>query len=132
MLNKIMIATLSIINLSVFLPAYAGEDMSCKVQVAVATPPIPFDQNVAFNVTSNELGLNKSLTLMGGKGPQFIDNIPCSPAPLSISATVYSTPGYTLQGSSIGQCVLKAGYVVLNGPENSASVVFPYDFNCIN
>ncbi|KTD01795.1 hypothetical protein OQJ19_12435 [Fluoribacter gormanii] len=130
MLKKIMMTTLSIINLSVFLPAYADGDMSCKVQVAVATPPIPFDQNVAFNVTSNELGLNKSLTLMGGKGPQFIDNIPCSPAPLTISATVYSTPGYTLQGSSIGQCVLKAGYVVLNGPENSVSVVFPYDFNC--
>ncbi len=127
-----MMTSLSLINLFVFLPAYADGDMSCKVQVAVATPPIPFDQNVAFNVTSNELGLNKSLTLMGGKGPQFIDNIPCTPAPLTISATVYSTPYYALQTSPIGQCVLKAGYVVLNGPENSASVVFPYDFYCTN
>lgn len=132
MLKKMIITTLSIINLSVFLPAYANEELSCKVEVAVATPPVQFDQNVAFNVT-NAFGLSKSLTLIGGKAPQFIDGLPCSPAPLTISATVYSTPNYSLfQGPAIGQCVLKAGPVILNGPDNSVSVVFPYDFNCTN
>ncbi|KTC80285.1 MULTISPECIES: hypothetical protein [Legionella] len=130
MLKKVIVATLSIINFSVFLPAYANEDLSCKVEVAVATPPVQFDQNVAFNVT-NEFGLSKSLTLLGGKAPQFIDKLPCSPAPLTISATLYSTPTHSLlQGPIIGQCVLKAGQVMLNGSDNSVSVVFPYDFNC--
>lgn len=125
-------ATLSLINLGAVLPAYANEDFSCKVEVAVATPPVQWDQNVAFNVT-NEFGLSKSLTLMGGKSPQFIEKIPCSPTPLTISATIYSVPTASLfQGPAIGQCVLKAGQVVLNGPDNSVSVVFPYDFNCSN
>ncbi|KTD40482.1 hypothetical protein [Legionella parisiensis] len=128
MLKKMITATLCMINLSVFIPAYADEDLSCKVEVAVATPPVQFDQNVAFNVT-NEFGLSKSLTLPGGKAPQFIDKLPCTPAPLTISATVYSTPTL-LQGPAIGQCVLKAGPVILDGSDNSVSVVFPYDFNC--
>ncbi|CAM2923893.1 Uncharacterised protein [Legionella steigerwaltii] len=132
MLKKVIVATLSLISFSAFLPAYANEDLSCKVEVAVATPPVQFDQNVAFNVT-NEFGLGRSLTLGGGKAPQFIDRIPCSSAPLTISATLYSTPLNSLfQGPIIGQCVLKAGPVILNGPDNSVSVVFPYDFNCNN
>ncbi|HHF7353299.1 TPA: hypothetical protein ACPSKZ_003191 [Legionella anisa] len=128
MLKKMITATLCMINLSGFMPAYADEDLSCKVEVAIATPPVQFNQNVAFNVT-NEFGLSKSLTMFGGKAPQFIDRLPCSQAPLTISATVYSTPTL-FQGPAIGQCVLKAGPVLLNGPDNSVSVVFPYDFDC--
>ncbi|KTD69135.1 MULTISPECIES: hypothetical protein [Legionella] len=130
MLKKALVATLSIISCSVFLPVYANEDLSCKVEVAVATPPVQFDQNVAFNVT-NEFGFARSLTMLGGKAPQSIDKIPCSPAPLTISATLYTTPLHSMfQGPIIGQCVLKAGPVILNGPDNSVSVVFPNDFNC--
>ncbi|ARB93735.1 hypothetical protein [Legionella longbeachae] len=130
MLKKVLFTTFSIMSFSVILPTYANTDMSCKIQVAVSTPPITFDQNVAFNVT-NQLGLSKSITLNGGSSPQYIEKLPCISEPLTISATVYSTPvnGW-LQGPAIGQCILKAGPVVLNGPENSVSVVFPYDFNC--
>ncbi|WP_131779166.1 hypothetical protein [Legionella bozemanae] len=128
MLKKMIMVSLCTINLSAFVPAYANEDLSCKIEVAVATPPVQFNQNVAFNVT-NEFGLSKSLTLFGGKAPQFIDRLPCTPVPLTISATVYSIPTL-LQGPVIGQCVLKAGPVILNGSDNSVSVVFPYDFNC--
>lgn len=130
MLKKVIFTTISLLSFSTLLPAYAEEDISCKVQVAVSTPPITFDQNVAFNVTS-EYGLSKSITLVGGSNPQFIEKIPCSSTPLIISATPYTIPAYAwLQTPVIGQCILKAGPVVLNGPENSVSVVFPYDFNC--
>ncbi|KTD09115.1 hypothetical protein Lgra_2350 [Legionella gratiana] len=130
MLKKVIFTTFSIMSFSSFLPAYANIDTSCKVQVAVATPPITFDQNVAFNVTS-QTGLSKSITLSGGSAPQFIEKLPCTSEPLIISATPYITPANgLLQAPVIGQCILKAGPVFLNGPENSVSVVFPYDFNC--
>ena len=130
MLKKVIFTTLSIMSFSALLPLHASTDISCKVQVAVSTPPVTFDQNVAFNVT-NLLGLSKSITLSGGSAPQYIEKLPCIPEPLTITATLYTTPvnGW-LQAPAIGQCVLKAGPVVLNGPENSVSVVFPYDFNC--
>ena len=128
MIKKII--TTIVLVISIAASAYAENEMSCKVQVAVSTPPVQLDQNVAFNAT-NEFGFSNSITLNGGSGPQFIDKLPCISAPLTITATIYSTPSNTLfRGPSIGQCTLKAGYVILNEPNNSVSVVFPYDFNC--
>jgi hypothetical protein len=131
MLKKVILITLSLVSLSAVLPAYADDEMSCMIQVAVATPPITLDQNVAFNVT-NEFGFSKAITLKGGSWPQFIERLPCSSAPLTISATVYATPSNAFQGPSIGQCALRVGPIVLAGLENSVSVVFPYDFICNN
>lgn len=126
MLKKFIIAAFSV--LSSF--AIAENDMSCMVQVAVATPPVSLDENVAFNITS-DYGFSKSITLRGGSGPQFIDGIPCSEAPLTISASSYATPSNAqLFGPIIGRYVLKAGVVVLAAPGNSVSVVFPHDFIC--
>jgi hypothetical protein len=129
MLKKTFLTTLSIVSLVAFYPAYADPDLSCKIQVAVSTPPIGGDQYVAFNVV-NDYGFGESTTLRGGSQAQFIEKVPCSSAPLTISATPYTVPNGLLQSASIGQCVLKSGPVVLNSPENNVSVVFPYDFEC--
>lgn len=130
MLKKTIIATLSLASLTTVFPVYADEDMSCKVEVAVSAPPVRSDQYVAFNVTS-EFGFSKSITLHGVSAPQFINHLPCSQALLNISATLYSIPTDMLSSAPvIGQCTLKAGPITLNAPENSVSVVFPYDFNC--
>lgn len=131
MLNKLLKTTLSIMGLSTALSVYADGTDNCKVQLAVSTPPIMIDQNVAFNV-STEGGINKSITLRGGMSPQFIEKLPCSTNPILISATIYSTPSNDLkfQVAPVGQCVLRASNVVLNGSGNTISVVFPYDFTC--
>jgi hypothetical protein len=131
MLNKFMITTFTVLGLSVCLNVQADNLDTCFVQVAVATPPVQLDVNVAFNVGS-DYGISKSLTLKGGSAPETIDKLPCSPNPFTISATRYSTPSndsfYMLP--PIGQCSLKAGLVFLSGDANSATFVFPYDFNC--
>jgi hypothetical protein len=130
MFKKLGLITLSLVSLSV-VPAHASGETGCSVQVAVSTPPVLPDQNVAFNVT-NGFGFSKSITLRGGNGPQNIEGISCSSDPLTISATLYTTPADNLQSPAIGQCTLKAGSILLSGPENSVSVVFPYDFICTN
>lgn len=130
MLKKVVMTTLSVLSLSMVFPAFANEDFSCKVQVAVAVPPMLINDNVAFNVTNDDLGFNKSITISGVNGSQFIENIPCSSSALIISATPYSVASNNLLQGPIGQCVFNAGGVILNYPENSVSVVYPYDFTC--
>ncbi|MFJ1267668.1 hypothetical protein ACD661_03735 [Legionella lytica] len=126
MLKKSVIVALSLVSLST---AYAGDiDLSCMVQVAVASPPVMPKENVAFNV-ANEYGFSKSITLTGKSGPQYIENVPCNEHPLTITATSYETPSNTLltqPGVGVGK--LKAGPIILGFPGNSVSVVFPYDF----
>lgn len=134
MLNKFVMTTLSVIGLSVSVAAFAENMDSCKVQVAVATPPVQADESVAFNVSS-ESGINRSLTLKGGSAPQMIEKLPCATnSAYTVTATQYSTPSndllFQLQG--IGQCTLKAGQFLLSAPGNSVSVVFPNDFICNN
>lgn len=132
MLQKTILTFISIVSLFAFYPAYAESDLSCRIQVAVSTPPIDIDQNVAFNVV-NDYGFGKSITLRGGNQPQFIEKIPCTSAPLTISATPYTVAANgLLQGTSIGQCILKSGPILLHSAENNVSVVFPYDFKCNN
>lgn len=129
MFNKFLVTSLVAMGLSCTIYA---DDMSCKVQVAVATPPVEFNQSVAFNLT-NDGGFSKSITLKGGSAPQFIEKLPCSNLFYTITATQYNTPSNDarlMQG--IGLCSLRAGSISLNGSDNSVSVVFPYDFVCNN
>lgn len=131
MLKKFI--AISALGLTASFSLHADPDFSCAIQVAVSTPPVLESQNVAFNVNS-EYGFSKAITLSGGMSPQVIENIPCSSGNIVISATMYDQAG-TRQAKHqgpvvIGQCVLKAGPITLNGPQNSVSVVFPYDFNC--
>ncbi|RUR13019.1 hypothetical protein ELY15_03625 [Legionella sp. km772] len=102
-----------------------AHDVSCEVQIAVASPPIQRGQSVAFNIV-NEVGVNKSFILEAGNPYKVVTNLSCLPTPYSISATLFE-PG-TLQ--AIGQCNLKVGFVLLKDPNSSAAAVFPYDFDC--
>ena len=117
------------------IPAYAtNEDLSCAVQVAVSTPPITAEQNVAFNVAGYN-GMIKSITHKGLSAPQTIQNIPCSESfnmSYHITATLYSTTtNSTIKATPwIGRCRLTAGPIFLNGANSIVSVVFPQDFNC--
>ncbi|WED42191.1 hypothetical protein [Legionella cardiaca] len=124
---------LSFSTLACILPsvsAYAENDLSCKVEVAVATPPVQLTQNVAFNITpANNDGSSKSLTVRGGSAPQIIDGIACFFA-YNISATAYSTPSIGVIRSSIGECTLKGGNLFFNNSGDNISVVFPNDFIC--
>ncbi len=130
MLKKFFVTTLSIMAVSTSQVVFANDD-SCEVQVAVSSPPIYIDTNIAFNVT-NDNGFSKSITLQGGSAPKVINKIVCSPIPYTVSATQYSTPnnGIIKPIQAIGECTLKAGNVILNGSNNSVSVVFPNDFIC--
>ncbi len=131
MLNKLSIATLAILTLTTYIPAYADDYSSCSIEVAVATPPVNLNETVIFNVT-NERGTNNAFSLKGGSAPHTFTNLICSNIPYNLTATIYASPsnGTLDVVPGVGQCSLKAGVIVLNGPENSASVVFPYDFNC--
>ena len=133
MSHKLAISIIAILATSTYLPAYADDTgySSCFVEVAVASPPVNPNERVVFNV-SNERGTNNSTTLKGGSAPQTLKNLICSNIPYTITATLYSTPSteFMQMAQGIGQCVLKAGAIVLNEPDNSVSVVFPYDFNC--
>ena len=130
MLNKFIVASLFIASIAVYTPVYAS-DNSCKVEVAVSTPPIQLDQSVAFNVTTyGNQGSSKAITVKGGSAPQVINQLTCGMA-YNISATAYSTPSNGLRETPpIGQCMLKTGVVVLQEPGSSVSVVFPNDFIC--
>ena len=132
MLNKLVITTLAAITAVTSIPAYADDNnySSCAVEVAISTPPVSFNENVVFNITSDH-GTNNSITLKGGSAPQTIHKLICSSIPYFITATLYSTPSnQLLHSAGIGQCTLKAGGIVLNEPDNNVSVVFPNDFNC--
>jgi len=66
-----------------------------------------------------------------GNAPKTIDKLPCAETPYTISATAYDNgSNVLLDAPAIGQCVLKAGLVMLSEAGNSVSVVFPNDFNC--
>lgn len=132
MMNKLLATTLSLVAMTIPHYVHANDD-SCEIQVAISSPQIQPDQSVAFNVT-NDNGLSKSIILQGGSTPKTIGKLTCSPAPYTISATqFYTLPNMNAKNSpQIGQCILKAGTVVLNGSNNSVSVVFPNDFICNN
>ena len=136
MLKKLISGTFSLLALTTVTSVFADDVSYCKVEVAVSTPPIQINQNVAFNVSSDSF--NKSITLKGGSAPAFIDKIPCtydSHALFIVSATLYNTPSNDLNRSAlphIGQCELKAGPLSMDGANNSLSVVFPNDFICNN
>jgi len=124
MLKKIMWSSCALLMMSGS-PVSFAQDVSCELQLAVASPPIPRGQNVAFNIV-NELGVNKSFILEAGNPYKVITNLSCLSTPYSISATLFE------QGmkQAIGQCNLKVGYVLLKEPNSSAAAVFPYDFDC--
>lgn len=131
MLKKLTAGALSVVALTSMTPVFANDDMnSCKIEVAVSTPPVALDMSVVFNLTTANK-FNKSITLKGGSAPQFLENLPCSEV-YTITATTYTTPSNTgvRAETGIGQCTLRAGQVAMNGPENSISVVFPNDFIC--
>ncbi|ASQ46676.1 hypothetical protein [Legionella clemsonensis] len=126
MINSFVIASLFTIGVTAAAPMYAENDFSCKVEVAVATPPIQLTQNVSFNVTSvDNTGPVRSITLKGGSAPQRLD-IACFNA-YTVSATTYPM----LNGiNPIGECLLKAGNITFNYSGDTISVVFPNDFIC--
>lgn len=133
MLKKIIITSAALLSIST---AYAQDNYnSCAIEIAVATPPIGYNEKVAFNVTCDR-GTNQSVTIRGGEGARTIGGLVCSGDPYNVTATFYSSPAYQLLDNlgiihqPIGQCSLKAGLVTLNGPFNIASVVFPQDFVC--
>ncbi|CEK09928.1 hypothetical protein [Legionella hackeliae] len=127
MLNKFSAASFGILCLATS-TVYAENDFSCKVQVAVSTPPVLLTDNVAFNINSVDgTGPNKSMTLKGGSAPQLLD-VACYYA-YTISATIYPTPSSRLM-SPIGECSLKAGNIAFNYSNDNISVVFPNDFIC--
>lgn len=132
MFKKLMATTLSMVAITIPQYVHANDD-SCEIQVAVSSPPIQPDQSVAFNVT-NDNGLSKSIILQGGSSPKTIGKLTCSPIPYTISATPFYTPPNMISKNNqqIGQCMLKAGTIYLNGSNNSVSVVFPNDFICNN
>ncbi|WP_298626374.1 hypothetical protein [uncultured Legionella sp.] len=132
MLNKFVATTFSLIALAA--PQYVhADDDSCEILVAVSSPPIQLDQSIAFNVTNNH-GLSKSIIVRGGEAPKTIGKLPCSTIPYTISATAFNNapPMIIDNGQQIGQCMLKAGDVILAGSNNSVTVVFPNDFFCNN
>lgn len=124
-MKKLLAATLFATCLPVSLSAHAMEE-SCYVQVAVSSYA-GAGQNVAFNVTNTEIGLNRSLTLFGNGSPQIIPNLPCVPSAFTISATAY-TP--QLKTQTVGICTLKSGEVFLSNQGDNIAVVFPEDFAC--
>lgn len=130
MFNKFLVTTLSIVSITLSQHGFAKDD-SCEVQVAVSSPPVQLDQSVAFNITNDD-GISKSIILQGGSSPKIIGKLICSPLPYTISATrYYTSPSFTAnRAQPIGECVLKAGNVILNGSNNSVAVVFPNDFIC--
>jgi len=134
MLTKFIAGAISVVSFTMIMPAFAENVENCRIEVAISTPPVQLDQNVAFNVTSDSYA-NKSITLKGGSAPQHIENLGCSTNDAyTISATLYNTPSNnSLTAKSakpIGQCQLKAGPVAMRFPGDSVSVVFPNDFVC--
>ncbi|KTC65519.1 Uncharacterised protein (plasmid) [Legionella adelaidensis] len=129
MFKKIATATLSLIAISAFSSANAETSHSCSLEVAVSSPPVGFDQSVAFNINSAN-GINRSVTLKGGSSPKLLDQLICSDVPYTITATQFFSPSFNLGSGAIGTCVLKAGDIILGQANNSISVVFPNDFNC--
>lgn len=133
MLKKILITSAALLSIST---SYADENYnSCAIEIAVATPPIGYNEKVAFNVTSDR-GTNQSVTIRGGDAARTIGHLICAGDPFKVTATFYSTPSYQLLdklgiiNQPVGQCSLKAGSIMLNGPFNIASIVFPQDFVC--
>lgn len=130
MLNKTVITVLAILGTVPYAAANAGDAYTtCSIEVAVASPPVQSTERVVFNVSS-ERGTNRSITLKGGSAPTTFMNLICSGVPYTISATLYTSPTPSHRASAIGQCVLKAGDVVMDEAYNSISVVFPNDFKC--
>lgn len=128
MFNKFLATSLTILSMATPCCVHANDD-SCEIQVAVSSPPVQPDQKVAFNI-NNDNGVSKSTILAGGDSSKIIGKLTCSPLPYTISATQYFTLPQKLMSQPIGECVLKAGPVILNGSNNSVTVVFPNDFIC--
>ena len=137
MLKKFATVALSCVAIAVSIPAQAegpnADDMySCFIELAVSTssPAKIVAFNVTNNMSGNKMGISHSATLAVDSGPKTIDKLPCAETPYIISATAYNTDTNILMDGAIGQCVLKAGLVMLSEAGNSVSVVFPNDFNC--
>ncbi|KTD08707.1 hypothetical protein [Legionella jamestowniensis] len=129
MMNKFFVGSFFTVSIIASASSYADNDFSCKVEVAVATPPIQLTQNVSFNVTSVEnSGPIRSITLKGGSAPQFLD-VACFHTYI-VSATAY--PALNSRNNAIGECILKAGNIAFNYSGDTVSVVFPNDFICNN
>lgn len=130
MLKKTAVTMLTFMGAISYLPAFADDSYTtCSIEVAVATPPVKLDERVVFNISS-ERGTNRSITLKGGSEPTVFSNLICSGVPYVVSATLYASPVHPVLSNAVGQCVLKAGDIVMNEAYNSVSVVFPNDFNC--
>lgn len=121
-----MFKKIAIISLLFSSTAFAQDLSPCKIEFAVASNQ---NQYVAFNVTIHEF-LNRSITLNSNNSPQIMDDLPCTDNPYQISATPYSFSNTLKLFSLIGTCSLKQPFIYLKNPNDSASVVFPYDFNC--
>lgn len=129
MLNKSVVTMLALLSAFPFASSYADDYTSCSIEVAVATPPVQATERVVFNVTS-ERGTNRSIALKGGSAPSTFTNLICSGVPYVVSATLYTTPSFVPMAMPVGQCVLKAGPVIMDEAFNSVSVVYPHDFQC--
>ena len=127
MLKKLILAGCSILAITLPYGAFAS-DNSCELQVAASTPPLIETDHVAFNI-SNDLGTSKSFILQAGNPPKIISNLPCSTSAYFISATLFSNIN-GMEAKTLGQCSLKAGYILLKSSNSSVSVVFPNDFSC--
>ena len=133
--NKLNISAIAALSAVLFSSAHADfKDTTCAVQVAVSTPPVGAEENVAFNVAGDN-GAIRAITLKGLSAPQTTENVPCSESPnemYNITATVYSTTSNRALEFTpwMGQCKLTAGSVSLYGSNSIVSVVFPYDFTC--
>ena len=128
MLKKLMLGSCALLMVSGS-PMGFAHDVSCELQIAVASPPIPRGQSVAFNVM-NEVGINKSFILEAGSPYKVITNLSCLATPYSVSATLFEQAPNLVTPQPIGECSLKVGYILLKDPNSSAAAVFPYDFDC--
>lgn len=126
--TKLACSLASLVALSTL--AYADAN-NCAMEFAVGKlkESSGLQYNVAFNV-SNGKSAHHSITLSTNSKPQIIGGMLCSEEAYTVSATFYPAPAAVGEAKPIGQCHLKAGAIVLGGENNSASVVFPEDFNC--
>jgi hypothetical protein len=128
MLKKLMIMTIGLTLFSVGNSVMAANPQFCNVRVAISSPPLSQNDNVAFNV-NNDAGIVKSALLNQGHTIEVIDGLLCSnDKPYTVSATAFANKG--LRAGPIGQCKLKAGPIYLSSPQSNITVVFPQDFDC--
>lgn len=127
MLKQLILAGCSLMAITLSASTFAA-DNSCELQIAASTPPLTINDRVSFNIV-NDLGTSKSFMLQAGSPPKIISNLPCSTSPYLIGATLFSDIN-EIGAQPVGQCALKAGYILLKSSNSSVAVVFPNDFTC--